>query len=396
MMTVTGVTFSVTVVALTLASQQYTPRLLRHFAADRVNQVVLGTFIATFVYCLLVLRTVRADEAGRFVPHIAVTGGLVLAVASLALLILFIHHTAASIQPSSIIGGIAEATHELIDHLFPQKLGMDATVAEAREETFPDKRAPGIVIPAREGGYLQAVDTEALMELAAQEDLLVRIERAVGDFLPRGAALASAWPRRSARPDLAQRLNRCFALGRDRTMQQDPEYGVIQLSDIAVKALSPGINDPTTAMTCLDYLAGVLRHLAERELPSPLRKDKQGGLRVITRGTDFERMADLSLSSIRHYGETSAAVTLRLLEVLGEVAAVLPAGSGRRQVLRSHLREIAAGAERGIKSEAKGAQIERLLRRLEETLDGAEANEHPRPLPPTAPSGAKDPSRADL
>lgn len=368
MMTVTGVTFSITVVALTLASQQYTPRLLRHFAADRANQIVLGTFIATFIYCLLVLRTVRADSAGRFVPHIAVTGGVVLAVVSLALLIYFIHHTAASIQPSSIISSIAQATHELIDHLFPERLGMDATPEEVREEGFPDKLGEGIAIPAREEGYLQAVDIDALMEMAVKEDLLVRMERAVGDFLPHGALLATIWPQRQAQPEVVRRINGCFAFGRDRTMQQDPEYGVIQLSDIAVKALSPGINDPTTALTCLDYLSGVLRHLGGRALPSALRKDTAGRLRVIIRGTNFERMADLGLSQIRHYGETSAAVTLRLLETLREVAAVLPEGSSRREVLHSHLREIAAGAERGIPSTAKQAQLQHSLRRAEEAL----------------------------
>jgi uncharacterized membrane protein len=387
MMTVTGVTFSVTVVALTLASQQYTPRLLRHFAADRVNQIVLGTFIGTFVYCLLVLRTVRSENAdgaaGPFVPQIAVTGGVVLAIASLALLIYFIHHVAAAIQPSNIISSLAQSTHELIDHLFPEQMGEEATVHEAREEGLPDSMgAGGLPIPAAETGYLQAVDVEALLRLAGEKSLLVRMERAIGDFVPRGATLATAWPQPSRDNrqgdeqggehdrELARRINRCFAFGCDRTMQQDPEYGVIQLSDIAVKALSPGINDPTTALTCLDFLGTLLRHMAAREMPSPLRKDDQGRLRVITRGTDFGRMTDLALSSIRHYGESSAPVTLRLLETLREVAAVLPPGSDREEVLRCHLREIAAGAERGISSSAKRAQIEQALRRAEESVLG--------------------------
>ena len=362
MMTVTGVTFSITVVALTLASQQYTPRVLRHFAADHGNQLVFGTFIGTFIYSLVVLRTVRADEAGRFVPHVAITGGVVLAVASLALLIYFIHHVAAMIQPSSIIERVSVATSKLIDHLFPEKLGTGATLAEAVTEGGPREPGQGIAVPSCTTGYLQAVDLQGLMRLAREEDLLIRMERAVGDYIPCGAVLATVfWAQRRPRADLPECLNGCFAFGRDRTMQQDPEYGVVQLSDIGVKALSPGINDPTTAMTCLDFLGALLLQLGQRHIPSRFRKDEEGDLRVIARGTDFARMADLAFCQIRHYGEGDAEVTLHLVRTLTRLGAVLGHGPGQQAVIKAHLEEIQAGMERGIRSSMKRRQIEQHL-----------------------------------
>ncbi len=368
MMTVTGVTFSITVVSLTLAAQQYTPRVLRQFAADRGNQVVLGTFIATFIYSLLVLRVVRADDAGRFVPHLAVTGGVLLAVASLALLIYFIHHVAAMIQPSNIIRRIAQTTLELIDNLFPEPLGEGAPLEEVPDEKIPDGLGRGVPIPMGQTGYLQAVDEDALMKLAREEDLLIRLERRVGDYVIRGMLLATVWPHQQARPDLVDCVNGCFAFGRDRTMQQDPEYGVLQLSDIGVKALSPGINDPTTAMTSLDFLGALLHQFGGRRIPSPYRKDEDGTLRVIARGTDFERMADLAFSQIRHYGEQDAEVTLQLLRTLCAIAPAVRYHPDRREVLRRHLEEVRAGMERSIQSPAKRRQVEQQLGVTEEAL----------------------------
>jgi uncharacterized membrane protein len=387
MMTVTGVTFSITIVTLTLASQQYTPRLLRHFTSDRGNQVVLGVFLATFIYSLLVLRTIGDTSNGEFVPHIAVTTGVVMGVGSLAVLIYFIHHVAASIQASTILARVGDATHALIDHLFPEPLGSGADPGAVREQRVPEKIAEGAVVPTRARGYVQAVDQDGLMRVAEEENLRVRLEHLIGDFVYENDALATVWPAERVGPALIDRLNRRFALGRDRTLQQDPEYGVIQLSDIAVKALSPGINDPTTAVTCLDTLGSILRHLAGREIPSPYRRDSAGTIRVIAPGTDFERMTGLALRPIRHYGENDASVTLRLVQVLTDIATAVPPGSDRRAVLRELLTEIDAGAERGLSSGAELARARRHIERAREILadcpvpNSAQAEPHPGSAP---------------
>ncbi len=370
MMTVTGVTFSITVVALTLASQQYTPRVLGHFTADRGNQVVLGTFIATFVYCLLVLRTVRQDGAGLFVPHGAVTVGVLLALTSLAMLIYFIHHVAVMIQPSSIVERVAGSTEALIDRLFPER-SPGAAVAPGGGDL--EARGEGAVLPARCGGYVQTVDLDTLSEVAASGDVLIRVEAAVGEYVPRGGPLVTVWPPQRVYPDLGGRVDRCFVIGRDRTMQQDPEFGIIQLSDIAVKALSPGINDPTTAMTCLDFLGAVMERLGARETPPPLRTDRSGRLRVITRATDFGRMADLAFSQIRRYAEGDAEVTLRMARVLGRLARVTRSRPDRQAVVEAHLAELWAGMGRGLRSDLKRRQVEAEVRSAWAQLTGSAA-----------------------
>jgi uncharacterized membrane protein len=233
------------------------------------------------------------------------------------------------------------------------------------------------------------VDQDGLMRVAEEENLRVRLEHLIGDFVYENDALATVWPAERVGPALIDRLNRRFALGRDRTLQQDPEYGVIQLSDIAVKALSPGINDPTTAVTCLDTLGSILRHLAGREIPSPYRRDSAGTIRVIAPGTDFERMTGLALRPIRHYGENDASVTLRLVQVLIDVAEVLPPGSDRRPVLRELLAEIDAGAERGLSSGAERARVRREIERARDLVadrpppDGAQP--HPQAASPPTP-----------
>ncbi len=236
--TVTGVVFSITVVALQLASSQFSPLVLRTFRADRGNQIVLGVLIATFTYALIVLRSVVSPgpDAG-FVPVIATSGAIGLALLSVALLIFFIHHAARSVQASTIIDRASNDTLALIHHLYPEDIGdpEDAT----RVPQLP--ASPAAVVLSTRAGYLQAVDGDTLFDLSEDQTLTVRVERLPGDFILPGSALASVWPKTSVDEDLEDKVRSAFLIGNERTLQSDVELGIRQIADIAIKALSPGI-----------------------------------------------------------------------------------------------------------------------------------------------------------
>ena len=323
MITVAGVAFSITIVALTLASTQFGPRLLRNFVRDLGNQVVLGTFVSTFVYCLLVLRTVRGGDRTEFVPYVSVTLGVAFALTSLGVLIYFIHHVATAIQADSLIASVADELEEAIEEMFPERLGGPGPELERPEEARDAAmEGEGLAIASRHSGYIQGLDDEELMEIACDEDLLLRLSRSPGRFVAAGGMLAHAFASgRAARVGdaAAGRIRSAFILGRRRTPTQDPEYAVHQLVEIAVRALSPSINDPFTTMTCLDWLGAALGELAGRKVPSPLRYDGHGRLRVIAEGPDFGGMADAAFNQIRQYGSGSVSVILRLLDTIAAV-----------------------------------------------------------------------------
>jgi len=369
--TVTGVTFSITVVALTLAAQQYTPRLLREFTADRGNQLVLGTFLGTFVYSLLVLRTIRAEGFGDFVPHLAVTGGVALAIGSVALLIFFIHHVTLSLRPNSILAAITAQAEGLIDHLFPERLGADGEQADVPITSDPGE--PGQHVRARRAGYVQTVDNQRLLRIAEENHLLVRMEVGVGEFVAADGPLLTVWPASASKRGLEAGLCGCFGVGSERTVQQDLEFAVLQIVDIAVKALSPGINDPTTAKNCLDYLGALLQQLGSREIPSRFRRGEDGTLRVIARGPDFDGVTRLALDDIRRYSEGTPGVTLHVIRTLAQTAAALERPE-RHPVLRQQIEAIAESAEASIRRSGD-------LQLVSEALQ--EARSHIRPPQPS-------------
>jgi uncharacterized membrane protein len=345
---VAGVVFSITIVALSLTSSQYTSRVLRNFMSDRMNQIVLGVFVGIFAYCLVVLRTIREGEEGAFVPSLAVLGGLALAFVGIGFLIFFIHHISMSIQASSIIAAAAKETIAAVDRLFPSELGDDADDETAGA---PDALLTGltwIAIGSTKTGYVESVDGDALLTLARKHKVLVRMERGVGDFVIEGAALVSVSSRSSLDGEAAAKLITAFIISHQRTVEQDVGFGIRQIVDIALKALSPGVNDTTTAVMCVDYLGAILARIASRGIPTSQRLDK-GELRVIARGPCFESLAAEAFDQIRQNAEGNVAVLIRQLEAI-EVIAGQTASSRRRQRLREHADLIAAVAVRTIPS----------------------------------------------
>lgn len=350
MITIAGVVFSMTLVALSLASSQLGPRLLRSFMRDSTTQVVLGTFIATFLYCLLVLRTIRRAEEVAFVPHLSVALGVLLAVASVGVLIYFIHHVSVSIQANEIVARIGRELLGRIDRLFPEHIGRGAPMIPTAPpdagflEAFDRDARP---VGAGGDGYLEFIDGAALLALAMEEDLVVRLERKPGSYVVAGCPLALIWPERRATDRLTDQVRSLFVLGNQRTSDQDIEFGVNQLVEIAVRALSPGINDPFTAMTCVDRLGSFLCRLAARDMPSRYRYDHQDRLRVIAPATTFTEVTDAAFNQVRQYGRSSVAVTIRLLETIGVVAGFAHRPEDRTTLLR-HAEMIARGAMEGL------------------------------------------------
>ncbi|MEP7071304.1 MAG: DUF2254 domain-containing protein [Verrucomicrobiota bacterium] len=338
--TVAGVVFSVTIVSLTLASSQFGPRLLRTFLNDRGAQAVLGVFVATFLYCLLVLRTIRGTDTVNFVPFLSVTIGLLLAVTSVAFLIYFVHHISTSILADNLTARVAAELQKGIERLYPDQIGHEEESSTKSEQDLPagfeEQSQPML---SRESGYIQAIAVEDLLELAQENDLVLRLSRRPGEFVALGASLGSIWPQEKINEEQLSRLRDAYYFGTERTPTQDVEYSIDQLVEVAVRALSPGINDPFTALTCLEWLGDSLIRLAGRKMPSPFICDEHGKLRVVTKSVTFAGLADAALNQIRQYGSKSVAVVLRQLNVLERIAPHLRRVSDR-EVLYGHARKI--------------------------------------------------------
>lgn len=366
MITVAGVIFSITIVALSLASSQYTSRVLGNFVRDRMNQAVLGVFVGIFAYCLVVLRTIRGGDEGEFVPSLAVLGGLTLAFVGIAFLIYFIHHVSISIQASIIIAAVARETIAVVDRLFPEELG-DGDADDAGSPPALEER-DWSVVAAREMGYIESVDGEGLLAIAKEHGLLVRMERGIGEFVSEGCPLVAVASAQRPDPDLVARLNGVFVVSRHRTMHQDVGFGIRQLVDIGMKALSPGVNDTTTAVICVDYLGAILARLAVRGMEPP-HCHEEGRLRVIARGPSFESLLKEAFDPLRQNASGNVAVLTRLLQAL-ETIAYRTTDARRRQALRQQAGAIAAVAESTIPFGHDGTACKTASARLSEVLEG--------------------------
>lgn len=353
MITVAGTVFSITIVALQLASSQFGPRILRNFMQDTGNQIVLGTFIATFTYCLLVLRTIRGDGDGydRFVPQLSVTFGMVLAIASIGVLIYFIHHASTLIQASHVISSVSAELEDTIERLFPEKIGHG--LAEQKRQVveipagFNSQACP---IKASDSGYLQAIEDEKLMKIARKHKLLLRLKYRPGKFVVQDSDLVIVWPGERVNRKLTEQLNDAFILGNERTEQQDVEFPINQLVEIAIRAISPSINDPFTAIRCIDRLSVGLSHLAQRDFPSPQRYDEDNILRVIVEPVTFAELTDAAFNQIRQYGSSDVAVTIRLLETIAAIAPYTRNNRDRTVLLR-HANMIKNGSHERVAEE---------------------------------------------
>lgn len=358
--TVTGVVFSVTIVALQLASSQFTPRVLRQFTADRANQIVLGVFIGTFTYTLLVQRTLRSGNGQEYVPNIAVTGAVVLALVSIGFLIFFINHAARSIQASVIIDGVTRDTLDVVRDTFPERLreGERAHTPAAGDYTGGREDEPRR-IGARAAGYIQSVDTRALRNLARQRQLLVQLEVDIGRYVLPGDDIMSVWPASDVDDDIVRELRDALLLGIERTPHQDLKLGVIELMDIAVKAMSPSVNDPTTALNAIDRMGEILLELAWRRRGDHVETSPDGRPLLITRRPELDDTVGIAFDQVRHYAAGNPTVAIAMIRLLGRLADLAP---HERAVFATHLREVVSAAEREVTDAVDRQRLQRAIR----------------------------------
>ncbi|HYG32564.1 MAG TPA: DUF2254 domain-containing protein [Methylophilaceae bacterium] len=315
--TVAGVVFSITIVALALASTQYTSRVLRNFMRDKANQVVLGSFVGIYTYCLLVLRILSGGDQAS-VPSLAVFGGLVLALIGIVVFIFFIHHISSSIQAGEIIAAITFETLNVVDKRFPDR--MDKTQGNHESKlTQQMERLEWNSIPASCTGYVQTIDAAELLAYAIRKQIVLHAISGAGDFVIQGKPLAFIAGKQPASMEDIEIINGMYAIDRFRTVDQDPAFGLRQLVDIALKALSPAINDTTTAVICVEHISVILQRLADRNLQTSYGFEGEE-LRFIGHGPDFESLISLGFDQILENGEGNTAILSNLLGMLESIA----------------------------------------------------------------------------
>ncbi len=347
MMTVVSLTFSITIVVLTLASSQFGPRLIYNFMRDRNSQVALGLFLACFVFCLLILRSVQSEAGGGFVPQLGTSAAMLFALVSVGMLIFYIHHIADSIHSSRIIANVRNELEMIVTRLLPERSGSAADDEKDRQYLVRLMADSAMSVPARDRGVLQAVEETRLLRWAEQHDLLIRLNYRPGQFVLCGAALFDVSPReRVPREQLAE-LQAAFRFGHQRTLVQDIEFSFQQLAEIALRALSPGINDPYTATSCLDELASGLVLFASRGAGSPVCRDRDGQARILLQRVDFAGLADTAFVQIRQSAGTFPAVMIHMLKVIESIASVMD-NKQHNRVLRRHAIAIHATAVQSV------------------------------------------------
>ncbi|TXM70726.1 DUF2254 domain-containing protein [Methylobacterium sp. WL120] len=352
---VAGTTFSITIAALTLASGQMGPRLLRNFTRDARNQIVLGIFLGTFAYALMVLRTVRTVQESPFVPHLAITGAMVLALLSLATLVWFVHHIAASINVETVV----DAVHrDLLS-------AVEARTRDGAGMTLPARLPTGGGVLTNGSGYLQAVDEDGLADWAHEHRVTAALRVRPGDYVPSGFPVAFL----SAGVEGAEpAIRRALTFGRRPAAMQDLEYSIRQLVEIAVRALSPGINDPFTAGSVVDHLGDALCRVASRHLPTGAVA-RDGKVVVVVPVTDYDGLCDSMFHMIRQNAAGSVHVLARMLDVLTRVAEVERL-TNRTYELSRHADLVIAAARRDVADPHDLADLEARHVRFVKVCDG--------------------------
>ncbi len=353
-MTVVSIVFAILLMTLTLASMQFSPRIIVSFAKDRVTQWTLGIFLGTFCYCMAALPAARSLPH-PFAPVGTVLGAMMLALACVAWLLFFIHHISQAISVSHIVDRIASETEAMIDEMMPWPHRLEALLDPHLQEPATWETP----IASQSSGYIRYIDTKRLVALAKWHHVKVHLVRRVGHFVPAGAPLLMVH-----RGDRLSRENRdellgAVDLGPSRTLQQDIEFGVLQIVDIALKAISPAVNDPSTGVSCVDQLSRILIRFASRELPASLLYDPPGVVRVSIAWIDFEGLLNSAFEQIRLYSKSDTAVSLRMLRALADVATSSPDPVYRRKLFELGVR-IVEGCSEKLKPEEVHPMRERL------------------------------------
>jgi uncharacterized membrane protein len=365
--TTVGVVFSITILALTLASQQFGPRMMRSFIRDIGNQMTLGVFVATFVYAVLALATITRHNGRDFVPHVSILTAEVLLLIDLAVLIYFIHHIAKSIQLPQVIAGIAHDLQTAVDAEFP--IVFDANVAKAVgddalvAELIATVEVRGVTVAAKQSGYLQFVSYPQLIQIAEKFDATIQLSYTPGHFIVAGRPIAKVWPAGAA-GQVEAALSKSHVTGPHRTLTQDPVFAIDQLVEIAIRALSPAVNDTFTALTCIDWITSGLSEISSRVLKEGIYFGSGGKVRLIETGPKYQRMVNRSYDKIRQCATGMPAVIIRLLDSLTRVTESTT-NDDQRAILLRQAEMLVRGAQRDILEPNDLGDITERMTRLE-------------------------------
>lgn len=352
--TVAGVVFSITILALQLASQQFGPRMLRNFIRDVGTQVSLGAFVATFVYSVMVLGSV-AHGKPLFVPHISVTVALTLTLCDLGVLIYFISHVATSIQLTTVVASIARDFRVNLEGIRQEAGTLEQDEGERPSEVRGRFETGGGAVSALSSGFLQAVGHGRLVRIATSADATIRLLHRPGHFVVEGQQLAMVWPPEAV-DAVSQAMARAHIVGPNRTLTQDLGFAVDQLSEVAIRALSPAVNDTFTALNCIDWLGDCMCRAVRQPLPHGIYRDASGSVRLIDPTINFERLLKKATDKIRQAGEGMPAVLIRQLENLSKVA-LATAGSMAREAIAQQGSLVLAAGERSVLEDSDRADI---------------------------------------
>ena len=352
MMTVASVTFSITMVAVTSAAGQYGPRLIGNFMRDRANQITLGTFTSTFVYCLLILRVARTGDASgmengvaEFVPNLSLLVAMGLTMVSVGVMIFFIHHIPETLNVGNITGQVGRQLRRDIKDMYPENIGNDDVDLDVNPGSYHYKDAAEVSSVAE--GYIQAVNETAILEWAIENDAVVRLQYRPGDFAISGDALMHVWknhaPNKPLDDEALNKLRAGYAMGQDRTAHQNILFLADELVEILARALSPGINDPFTAINCINWFQSAIKTMMEVTPPSPYRRDESGDVRMISYPVSFERFVSVICDQSRAYIATDRNTTLKMLTALTELATQAETGE-YREILIRHIEKLERAA----------------------------------------------------
>lgn len=355
---VAGTVFSITIAALSYAAGSMGPRLLDNFTRDRGNQVVLGTFIATFAFTLYSLRAVQGGEENPFVPHYNVTVAMLLALACIAALVYYLAHVTGSINMTHVVNLLRDDLNDALEQATHEREDAQGK-RPPPPETFWEK---GETLRSPDGGYLQLLDVERLIKLADEANVALRVYVKPGDYVFTKSVVACGVPR------LPEGVLDALTLGERRLQGQDLEYSVRQLSEVAARALSPGVNDPVTAIDVIDRFGDALCRLHNRQWPDGVHFSGEH-LRLVRPTTSFGGLLDSMFHMIRQYGKDSPAVTLRLLEVLRNVATCTD-DPERHAELRRHAELVYGDALENTPNESDKAELRERYEQFMQVVGG--------------------------
>ncbi len=336
-MTVVSIVFAILLMTLTLASTQFSPRILIGFVRDRVTQWTLGVFLGTFSFCIATLPAARSTPY-PFVPVATVTGAMLLVPVCVGWLIYFIHHISNAISVNHIVDRIRRETELVIDELMPER--RRPLLTHTWPDAFPE--ALDVRIASRRTGYIRFIDIKRLRLLARTWRICVRVERRVGHFVAEGVTLFAVSHGERITEERTAALLAAIDIGPVRTLQQDIEFGIVQIVDIGLKAISPAVNDPTTAISCVDQLSSLVIRWLGRAPPAGRFYDPPYVLRVVVPWIGLDGLLDLAFEQLRHYAEADAAVSLRLMRALCDIASTVD-DPNIRQILRDRGARVIAG-----------------------------------------------------